>query len=161
MDVKTCDLCDNYADQIQVADPVFKDFGGRRIFRGEISTVKAFEDNSLVRTALDEPGKGRVLVVDTGGSTRCAMVGDLLADLAHRRHWSGVIVHGCVRDSAALAEIPIGVKALAACPKKSEKRGEGQRDIVVRFAGISFTPGAYVYADEDGIVVAESALHET
>ncbi len=158
MDFKTADLCDAHAEALQVAEPIFADFGGHIAFSGRISTLKAFEDNSLVRRAFEEPGEGRVLVVDGGGSLRCAMVGDQLAALAAKNGWSGVIVNGCIRDSAAIAETALGVKALATHPLKTVKRNEGQRELPVRFAGVSFVPGHYVYADEDGVVVSEQPL---
>lgn len=159
--MKTTDLCDAHSDCLQVASPVFRDFGGKTRFNGKISTVEAFEDNSLVRKALEEPGEGRVLVIDGKGSTRCAMLGDLLAAMGAKNGWSGVIVHGCIRDSADIAQIHLGVKALAAVPKKSEKKGQGKRDVVVHFADISFSPGAYVYADEDGVIVSAEPLGES
>jgi regulator of ribonuclease activity A len=159
MEVKTTDLCDAHLDQLQVSEPIWTDFGGVRRFHGPIATVKAFEDNSLVRAALEEPGAGRVLVVDGGGSRRCAMLGDVLAAMGQKNGWSGVVVFGCVRDSADLAGLSLGIKALAVMPNKSEKRGQGQRDVPVRFAGVDYRPGAYLYADEDGVIVANGPLH--
>ncbi|MBL8258402.1 MAG: ribonuclease E activity regulator RraA [Candidatus Competibacteraceae bacterium] len=158
MDFKTTDLCDEFSDRLQIAEPLFGDYGGETLFCGAIATVKVFEDNSLVRAALEEPGKGRVLVVDGGGSTRCALLGDQLAELAEENGWAGVVVNGCIRDSAAIAEIDIGVKALAVHPLKSVKRGVGERDVAVRFAGVQFVPGYYLYADEDGLIVSEKPL---
>lgn len=158
MDFKTTDLCDAYSDILQIAEPIFGDFGGRVAFGGAIVTLKLFEDNSLVRAALEEAGSGRVLVVDGGGSIRCALLGDQLAELAEKNRWAGVVINGCIRDSAAIAAIDIGVKALAVHPLKSVKRGIGERDAPVRFAGVNFVPGHYLYADEDGLVVSECAL---
>ncbi len=158
MTFKTADLFDEFGDRLQVCDPIFRDFGGHARFCGPIATVKCFEDNSLVKAALAEPGDGRVLVVDAGGSLRCAMLGDLLAASAVQNGWSGVLLFGCVRDSAEIAAMPLGVKALAANPRKSEKRGEGQRDIQVHFAGVCFRPGAHVYCDEDGVLVSDQSL---
>lgn len=158
MSYPTTDLCDAYADELQIADPIFADFGGEPAFAGAISTVKCFEDNSKVREALEEPGEGRVLVVDGGGSDRCALLGDNLAQLAIDNGWAGVVVYGCIRDSAEIAGMPIAVKALAAHPKKSSKRDIGERDVSVRFAGVSFEPGAWLYADLDGLVVASREL---
>jgi regulator of ribonuclease activity A len=111
-----------------------------------------------VRETLETDGQGRVLVVDGGGSTRCALVGDRLAQLAYENGWTGIIVDGCIRDSDEISRIPIGVKARHAVPKKSAKRGAGERDVPVRFAGLTFTPGDYLYADPDGIIVAERDL---
>lgn len=158
MGFKTADLCDDHADKVQVAEPIFGDYGGDISFFGPLSTLKAFEDNSLVRKAFEEPGQGRVLVIDGGGSMRCALVGDQLAALAEKNGWAGVIVNGCIRDSAAISDTAIGVKALGVHPLKTVKRNEGQRDVVVRFAGVTFTPGHYVYADEDGLLVSEKPL---
>lgn len=155
----TTDLCDAFADELQIADPMFSDFGGRLDFAGPISTVKCFEDNSLVRAALEEPGEGRVLVVDGGGSDRCALLGDNLAQLAVDNDWAGVMVFGCIRDSAEIGEMPVAVKALATHPKKSDKRNTGERDVKVRFAGVTFDVGAWLYADADGVVVAPRELH--
>ncbi|HXH02239.1 MAG TPA: ribonuclease E activity regulator RraA [Candidatus Competibacteraceae bacterium] len=158
MSLKTADLCDQHAEYLQIAEPVFGDFGGRSAFHGRITTLKAFEDNSLVREILKEPGQGRVLVVDGGGSLRCAMLGDQLAELAEKNGWEGVVINGCIRDSAEIAQIDLGVKALGTHPLKTIKRGAGERDVPVRFAGVSFIPGHWLYADEDGIVVCERKL---
>ena len=155
-DWATADLCDQHPEVV-VAAPVLRSFGGRRRFAGAIATVRCFEDNSLVRERLAEPGGGRVLVVDGAGSMRCALVGDLLGALGVKNGWAGVVVHGCVRDTAALGALDLGVLALAAHPAKSVKRGEGERDVVVAFAGVMFRPGAWLYADEDGVVVAPSS----
>lgn len=154
----TTDLCDAHAKEVRIAEPVFRDFGGARAFSGAIATLKVFEDNSLVRDALEQPGNGRVLVVDGGGSLRCALLGGNLAQLAEKNGWSGVVVHGAVRDTRELAEANVGVKALAPHPKKSEKRGLGERDVPVTFAGVTFTPGEHLYADEDGVIVSGKAL---
>lgn len=154
----TTDLSDAHPDAIQVAEPMFRDFGGQRAFHGAIATVKLFEDNALVRSILETPGAGRVLVVDGGGSMRCALLGDQLAELAVRNGWAGVVVYGCIRDSEAIGQLPLGVKALATHPLKSIKRGEGQREIPVRFAGVHFRPGAWLYADGDGLIVSEQPL---
>ena len=157
----TTDISDELGDDAQVADPVFRDFGARAIFDGPISTVKCHEDNSLVRQALEEPGNGRVLVVDGGASMRCALFGDMLATLAEDNDWTGLVVNGCIRDSAEIATIDIGLKALATHPRKSVKRDVGERDVTVHFAGITFHPGEYLYADEDGIVVTEKPVQQT
>jgi len=161
MAFKTADLFDDYGDRVQVCDPILRDFGGRGRFAGSIVTIKCFEDNSLVKAVLAEPGEGHVLVVDAGGSLRCAMLGDLIAASAVQHGWCGVLMFGCVRDSVEIARMDLGVKALATNPRKSEKRGEGQRDIAVNFAGVCFRPGEYVYCDEDGVLVSADALLET
>ncbi len=157
MQFKTTDFCDMYAD-IQVAEPLLRHYGGAVRFHGPIATLKVFEDNSLVRSTLEGLGNGRVLVVDGGGSLRSALVGDQLGALAVQNGWAGVVVNGCVRDVAELAELPVGVLALASHPRRSDKRGAGQADLPVRFAGVHFTPGHYLYADADGLVVATAAL---
>jgi len=154
----TTDLSDEFFDEVQACQSIFRDFGGNVRFAGPIATIKCFEDNSLVRDAVNEPGLGRVLVVDGGGSTRRAILGDQLAKKAVDNGWSGFLIYGCIRDSAAIAQMPIGVKALGTHPLRTEKRGEGQRDIVVRFADATFTPGHWLYSDEDGVLVAPRRL---
>lgn len=158
MDVRTADLYDEHGESLQVASPVFRDYGGRASFGGPVATVKVHEDNTLVREALAEPGEGRVLVVDGGGSLRCALVGDNLAKMGADNGWAGIVVHGCIRDSVDIAGIAIGVKALGTNPAKSVKRGEGQRDLPVRFADVVFSPGAWLYADPDGVVLSGKPL---
>lgn len=158
MSFATADLYDQFADQVQVALPMFNDYGNKRKFSGPISTLKVYEDNSLVRSALEEKGEGRVLVVDGGGSLRCALVGDMLAKIGQENGWQGIIVYGCIRDSALIANMDIGVKALNTNPKKSVKKGQGKRDIAVEFANIRFGPGDFIYADEDGVLVANEKL---
>lgn len=158
MQFKTADLCDEYPDSLQVCDPGFSSFGGRARFHGKISTIKCFEDNSLVREAVAEPGEGRVLVIDAGGSKRCAMLGDLLAAKAVENGWAGVLMNGMIRDSADIARMDLGVKALGTHPLKSVKKGVGERDVEVRFSGVRFVPGAYLYADEDGVICSACAL---
>ena len=158
MTFKTADLYDQYETRVRVCEPIFRDFGGRRAFFGQAVTVKCFEDNTQIKAVLGEPGAGRVLVADAGGSHRCAMLGDLIAASAVAQGWAGVILFGCVRDSADLAGMDLGIKALAAIPRKSQRRGEGQRDLDVTFAGVSVAPGDWVYADADGILVAAAPL---
>ena len=154
----TAELCDEFGEDARVAEPVFRDYGGASSFGGPVATVRVFEDNVLVREALEEDGRGRVLVVDGGGSTRCALVGGNLAALAHENGWAGIVVNGCIRDSAEISFVPVGVKALNASPRKSAKEGAGERDAPVGFAGVELSPGEYLYADEDGIVVADRDL---
>jgi regulator of ribonuclease activity A len=153
----TTDRCDAHPEA-QVCEPVFTAFGGRRAFRGPITTVKVFEDNTLIKQAVEGPGNGRVLVVDGGGSTRCGLVGGNLAVSAATNGWAGIVVHGCIRDADELAEQPIGVRALAAYPRKSE-RGlhSGQAGRTVVFAGVTFREGEWLCADSDGIVVLPEA----
>lgn len=158
MILATTDLCDAYGDEVRVVEPVFRDFGGRRHFAGLIYTLSVRDDNVLVREMLAQPGNGRVLVVDGGGSLRCALLGDQLATLACENGWSGIVVNGAVRDAEALSTIDVGVKALATCPRRSAKNGLGQRDVPVAFGGVTFAPGDWLAADADGIVVADKPL---
>ncbi len=158
MSFATADLCDRFDAEVRVVSPGFRDYGGLVCFSGRIATVKVHEDNSLVRAALETAGEGRVLVVDGGGSLRCALVGDVLAGLAHDHGWAGLLVYGCIRDAAAIAGVPIGLKALGTHPRKSVKKGWGDRDIPVTFSGVTFIPGNHLYADPDGIVVASRPL---
>ncbi|MDE2423502.1 MAG: ribonuclease E activity regulator RraA [Betaproteobacteria bacterium] len=151
--INTADLCDELGDRAFVAEPIFYNYGGSTSFHGQIATVKVFEDNTLVRATLETPGHGRVLVVDGGGSLRCALIGDQLAELAITQGWAGIIVYGCIRDSETIANMSIGLQALGTHPRKSVKKGEGTAAISVTFAGVTFIPGNWVVADEDGIVV--------
>ena len=160
MSIKTADLCDEHIERLQVAEDIFNDFGGRKTFNGEMVTVKVFEDNTFVRIALEADGTGKVLVVDGGGSLRCALVGGLIGALAKKNNWNGIVVFGCIRDSEEIAGIDVGVKAIGTCPVKSVKRNEGQTNIPVRFAGVNFIAGHFLYADEDGLVLSEKALHQ-
>ena len=159
----TCDLCDAHkgddSGAFRVLPPVFPSFGGLAAFAGLVTTVKCFEDNSLVKAALDSPGNGGVLVVDGGGSLRRALVGGNLAAAAVRNGWAGIVVDGCVRDAAELQAASVGVRALALMPLPTEKRNEGQRDGVVQLQGVAVRPGDWLYADADGIVVSAASLH--
>lgn len=156
-DFATCDLCDAHKNDddgaFRVLPPVFHDYGGVRKFAGPVATVKCFEDNTLVKAAVDSPGNGRVLVVDGGGSLRRALVGGNLGKAAAKNGWAGVVVNGCVRDAAELAACAVGIRALALMPLPTEKRNEGQKDIAVVIQGVWVRPGDWLYADEDGIVV--------
>lgn len=158
MPFKTADLCDDHSDTLQIVAPGFRDFGGKVTFAGVISTLKVFEDNTLVREVLNTAGEGKVLVVDGGGSMRCALLGDQLAELGVKNGWSGIIVYGCIRDSKDISTMNIGVKALDTMPLKSIKRGEGQTDLTLQFHNASFIPGHYVYCDQDGIIISETSL---
>jgi regulator of ribonuclease activity A len=156
----TTDLCDEHPE-IQVCAPVFSTFGGRPAFSGPIATLKVFEDNTLVRDAVGQPGEGRVLVVDGGGSLRCSLFGGNLAVAAAENGWAGVVVHGCVRDVDELAAQPIGVRALAVFPRKSERgTHSGQVGVPVLFAGVTFREEQWLCADRDGIVILPEAPAE-
>ena len=153
----TCDLCDPYRDandgSLRVLPPVFRDFGGIPRFGGPVATIRCFEDNSLVKSAVESPGEGRVLVVDGGGSLRRALVGGNLAAAAARNGWAGIVVDGAVRDHAELAVVALGLRALALIPMPPAKRQVGERDIPVHVQGVRIAPGDWLYADADGIVV--------
>ncbi|ATM01269.1 putative 4-hydroxy-4-methyl-2-oxoglutarate aldolase [Aeromonas sp. MR19] len=152
------DLCDQHGDALQVADPLFHNFGGKPLFYGQAVTLSCYEDNSLVRELVTRPGQGRVMVIDGGGSLRRALLGDQLAIKAAEQGWEGILIHGAVRDVGTLATLALGVKALAACPVKTEKRGQGELDAVVSFAGMTIHPGDYVYADLNGVLVSATRL---
>ncbi len=152
------DLCDQYGDALQVADPLFHDFGGKPLFYGQAVTLSCYEDNSLVRELVNRPGQGRVMVIDGGGSLRRALLGDQLAIKAAEQGWEGIVIFGAVRDVGTLATLALGVKALAACPVKTEKLGQGELDAVVSFAGVTIHPGDYVYADLNGVLVSATRL---
>lgn len=152
------DICDEYLDRLQVLEPLFTEFGGRPKFCGEIVTIKCFEDNSLVKQTLATDGSGKVLVVDGGASLRCALLGDMLAGMAAGNGWQGLVINGSVRDVEILKTIELGVRALNCYPVRSNKRNEGQVDIPLRFAGVDFKPGLYLYADDNGMVVADARL---
>ncbi|HGY1052906.1 putative 4-hydroxy-4-methyl-2-oxoglutarate aldolase [Aeromonas salmonicida] len=152
------DLCDQHGDALQVADPLFHDFGGKPLFYGQAVTLSCYEDNSLVRELVNRPGQGRVMVIDGGGSLRRALLGDQLAIKAAEQGWEGIVIFGAVRDVGTLATLALGVKALAACPVKTEKLGKGELDAVVSFAGVTIHPGDYVYADLNGVLVSATRL---
>lgn len=153
-----CDLSDDHPALARAVDPVFRDFGGLRVFHGRITTLRCHEDNMLLRRTLSTPGEGRVMVVDGGGSLRRALVGDKLGALLLQHGWAGIVVHGAARDLENLRDMPVAVRALAACPTRPGQQGTGERDVVVEFAGAVFRPGEWLYADENGIIVSAEAL---
>ena len=160
----TCDLLDDHPEHdFQVVSPsidgkFFKSYGAIKSFGGQVVTVKCFEDNSRVKELLATDGQGKVLVVDGGASMRCALMGDMIAESAVKNHWSGVIIYGCVRDVDASAELNLGVHALAAIPQKSNRKGLGEVDISLSFGGVTVQSGDYVYADNNGIIIAKEKL---
>ena len=160
MTFQTGDLCDRFSsqDNFQIAESLFRHFGGHTQFCGQITTLKVFEDNSLVRTALEEKVTDRVLVIDGGGSKRCALIGDTLTRLALENGWAGIIVYGSIRGSDLISQMPIGVMALHTHPLRSRKHGQGDRDKMITFAGVNFKKDHYLYADADGIIVSETKL---
>lgn len=158
MSFATADLIDAYADVLQSCDLQFRNLGAHARFSGTIRTLRVFHDNALIKTTLSTPGDGAVLVIDGAGSLKTALVGDVIAGLAVSNGWSGVVVNGAIRDSAAIAVLPLGLKALGTNPVRSAKTGAGEADISVIFGDTTFTPGQWLYSDEDGIVVAPHRL---
>ena len=160
--ISTCDLCDVHkgdeSGAFRVLPPVFHHYGGKEAFSGPVATVKCFEDNSLVKAAIETPGQGRVLVVDGGGSLRRALLGDMIAEKAARNGWEGLVIYGCIRDVDVIAQTDLGVQALASHPMKTDKRGIGDLNVAVTFAGVTFRPGEYIYADNNGVIVSPSPL---
>lgn len=160
----TCDLLDDNEDKdLQVVSPsidgkFFRSFGARKTFGGQVVTVKCYEDNSRVKELLATDGTGKVLVVDGGASMRCALMGDMIAESAVKNHWNGVIIYGCVRDVDAIAELDLGVQALACIPQKSTRKGVGETGLTLSFGGVTIAQDDYIYADNNGIVVAKEAL---
>lgn len=164
----TCDLLDDFSENqpgknIQTLIPsmdghFFKSYGARKSFGGQIVTVKCHEDNSRVKELLATDGTGKVLVVDGGASMRCALMGDMIAESAVKNHWNGVVIYGCVRDVDAIAELDLGVHALASIPKKSNRKGIGEVDVPLYFGSVTFNAGEFIYADNNGIVVSKEKL---
>ena len=156
----TADLFDAHGDRLRVCQVQFREFGGTRRFHGPVRTIRTFEDNALIKRTLSEPGRGAVLVIDGGASLRCALIGDVIAGLADRNGWAGLVVYGAVRDTAALGKLGLGIKALGSNPRKSGKSGAGELDGAINFGGVDFRAGDWLYSDEDGIVVSDNALHK-
>ena len=153
----TPDLCDEYPE-VEVLEPMFNNFGGKESFGGEIVTIKCHEDNSLVKEQVGMPGNGKVMVVDGGGSLRNALLGDMLAEKAAENGWEGLVIYGCIRDIDVIMETDLGVQALATNPRKTEKKGLGEMNVPVKFAGVQMNPGNFIYADNNGIIVSEKKL---
>lgn len=156
--VCTPDLCDQYAQDVRILEPLFTIYGKQHQFFGKAVTVKCFEDNSRIKELAEKDGTGCVMVVDAGGSTRHAMLGDMIAERLVENHWQGIIIHGCVRDVEALNQLPLGIRALNSIPIKSVRKGVGDIDITIRIAGIDIMPGHFVYADESGIITSIKPL---
>ena len=161
MSFSTPDLCDDFPELVRVVEPMFINFGGTVTFGGEIITVKCFEDNSLVKENASKPGYGKVMVVDGGGSLRRALLGDLIAKDAVKNGWEGFIIYGCIRDVDIINRLDVGVHALDTVPLKTEKKGIGELNIAVTFGGVTFRPGEYVYADNNGVIVSKEKLLTT
>jgi len=158
MDFATADLIDDFGDELRSCETQFRRYGARAAFAGPVSTVRCHRDNGLVKKLLNAPGEGRVLVVDGAGSLGSALMGDMIAAAAVANRWAGVVINGAVRDVAALRGLDLGVKALGSNPRKSAKDGAGEVDVPVSFGGVEFRPGDWLYADEDGIVLATRSL---
>ena len=156
--MKTADLVDRHDALVRFCDLPFLKFGRVKAFSGRIATVKCFEDNVVLKAMLEEPGEGRVLVVDAGGSTRCAVLGDLLASLLRDSGWAGIVINGAIRDSDEIDQMEVGLRCLSTSPKKSAKDGYGHRDVPVSFGGVTFVPGHWAYGDSDGVLVSEEKL---
>lgn len=156
--MKTADLMDKFQDELQSCEIQFNNYGGRTSFYGPCKTLKCHNDNQLVRETLKSDGKGRVLVIDGGGSTYSALVGDLLAEFGHKNKWAGIVVNGVIRDVAAMRQLDLGVKAIGSNPRRSSKEGAGEVDTPVSFGTLNIKPGDWIYCDEDGVVLAERQL---
>ena len=159
MSETTSDISDKLHPDVQYLEPVYISYGAKISFSGRIVTVKCYEDNSLVEEVLNTNGKDSVLVIDAGGSMNCAMLGDKRAADAIKNEWEGILVHGLIRDSATINGMEIGIRALGVCPLKSIKKGVGDNNLVVKFSGVTFTPGEYLYADEDGVIVIKEKIN--
>ena len=158
MEFNTSELCDFFADSVDVVDPIFLQYGGKSAFYGQISTVKCFEDKALVIKALQENGLGKVLLVDGGGSTRRALIDATIAEIAIENNWEGIICYGSVRDVDILEDMDIGIQAVASIPVGAEEKGTGEQDIPVNFAGVTFLPEDHLYADSTGIILSPDQL---
>jgi regulator of ribonuclease activity A len=156
--ISTPDICDQFPDEIKVLDPVFNNYGGLKSFYGQAVTIKCHEDNSLVKQQASTPGQGRVMVVDGGASLRRALLGDMIAENAMNNGWAGFLIYGCIRDCDEIAALELGVKALNTIPVKTDKRGIGDLDIPVTFAGQTIESGHWIYCDNNGIIVSKTNL---
>lgn len=154
----TCDLCDENPELVRIVEPMFNNYGGVSAFHGEIVTVKCHEDNSVVKENVGKPGNGKVMVVDGGGSLRCALLGDMLAEKAAQNGWAGLIIYGCIRDVDEIGKTELGVQALRTIPIKSNRQGRGDLNVTISFGGVTFNPGEYVYADNNGVIVSSEPL---
>lgn len=158
MEYSTSALCDIYIDQVDVVEPMFSNFGGRASFAGQITTVKCYEDNGIIRDILEQDGIGRVLLIDGGGSLRRALIDAELASVAEENEWEGIIVYGSIREVDELEEMSVGIQALASIPVGANAQGVGELDIPVNFGGVTFVPEDYIYADNTGIILSQEPL---
>ncbi|TPN84768.1 ribonuclease E activity regulator RraA [Aquimarina algicola] len=155
MKVVTADLWDQYSKELKILNLELKSYGKKTAFCGEVVTLKVFEDNSFVRKTLEDSGKGKVLIIDGGGSKRCALIGDNIAKLANDNNWEGIIVYGCIRDSKVINEMNVSIKAIGTCPAKSSKRNVGVSGEMLIIEGTQINQGEYVYSDEDGVLLSK------
>ncbi|PKF77789.1 ribonuclease E activity regulator RraA [Vibrio sp. vnigr-6D03] len=158
MEYNTSALCDIYLDQVDVVEPMFSNFGGSASFAGQLTTVKCFEDNGLIRKVLEQDGVGRVLLIDGGGSLRRALIDADLSSLAEENEWEGIVVYGCVREVDELEDMNIGIQALASIPVGAAQQSVGEIDVAVNFGGVTFLPEDYLYADNTGIIISQEPL---
>ena len=160
MTFSTANLCDRYSEEyhFQIAEPVFTSYGAKTSFSGKITTLKTFEDNELIKIVLSEKVTDRVLVIDGGGSFRCALIDNELTTLAVENGWQGIVVNGCIRHTADIKKLPIGLLALRTHPLKSHKKDQSDRDLLISFAGVNFKKDNFLYADSDGMIVSETML---
>ena len=158
MFIDTSELCDLYAEQVDVVEPIFSSFGGVSNFYGKVTTVKCFESNGLIAEVLEENGEGRVLVVDGGGAVRRGLIDAELAQLAVDNGWEGIIVYGAVRQIQQLENLDIGIHALAPIPVSADESSDGESDVPVNFGGVTFLPEDYIYADLTGIILSQEPL---
>ncbi|MDV7105469.1 ribonuclease E activity regulator RraA [Vibrio sp. TH_r3] len=159
MEYNTSALCDIYSEQVDVVEPMFSNFGGSASFAGQLTTVKCFEDNGIIRSILEENGEGRVLLIDGGGSLRRALIDAEIAALAEDNNWEGIVVYGCVREVDELEDMSIGIQALASIPVGAANQNIGEIDVPVNFGGVTFLPEDYLYADNTGILISQEALN--
>ena len=160
MEFSTPDLADAFPE-VKALEPILKNFGGKTSFHGPIQTLKCPDDNSLVKQQFNSEGNGRVLVVDAGGISTVALLGDLIANSGIENNWAGIIINGYIRDIEIIKTLSIGVQALGAFPIKSTKRGLGELGIEISFGGLTFRPGQHVYADNDGLLLSEKELNSS
>ncbi|NLS13506.1 ribonuclease E activity regulator RraA [Vibrio sp. SM6] len=158
MEYNTSALCDIYLEQVDVVEPMFSNFGGRASFAGQITTIKCFEDNGLIRETLEQDGVGRVLLIDGGGSLRKALVDSEIASLAEENEWEGIVVYGCVREVDDLEDMNLGIQALASIPVGAAAQSIGEVDVAVNFGGVTFLPEDYLYADTTGVILSQEPL---
>ena len=156
--MKTADLIDDHADKLRLCHLPFLKFGRRIAFHGKVQTVKCFEDNVVLKSELQKPGEGRVLVVDAAGATRIAVLGDMIAEIMCSNDWAGIIINGAIRDSAEIDQMDVGVRCLATSPVKSSKEGAGAAGVTIHFGGVEIKPGDYVYCDQDGVLFSVFSL---